>query len=340
MPTYYVSLWLVVRWLRTLVLAVLATPILAVTAPAQTASLDELFSSVVGIKTSINPEGRTTDSLGQEREGSGIVIDDTGLVLTIGYLMVEADTAEIRTSAGRKVPASVVGYDAETGFGLLRAIVPLNLQPITFGRSSELKERDPVLIAGFGSTRVITPAQVVSKRPFAGNWEYLLDEAIFTSPPHPEWSGAALINRAGKLVGVGSLVVRDAGGKGDGLPGNMFVPVDLLLPILSDLTAKGRVTGPGRPWLGVTANETPRGLVVERVTPESPAEAANLQRGDIIVGVNGERPADLADFYRKAWKQGGAGSLIPLDLMRNNELRRVDVRSMNRLDHLRLRSTL
>jgi S1-C subfamily serine protease len=120
----------------------------------------------------------------------------------------------------------------------------------------------------------------------------------------------------------------------------MFVPVDLLLPILSDLTTKGRVTGPGRPWLGVTANETPRGLVVERVTPESPAEAANLQRGDIIVGVNGERPADLADFYRKAWKQGGAGSLIPLDLMRNNELRRVDVRSMNRLDHLRLRSTL
>lgn len=340
MPTRYVSPRLVVRWLCTFVLVVLATPMLAITALAQTASLDELFSSVVAIKTSINPEGRTTDSLGREREGSGIVIDDTGLVLTIGYLMVEAETAEIRTSSGRRVPASVVGYDAETGFGLLRAIVPLNLRPITFGRSSELQERDPVLIASFGSTRVITPAHVVSKRPFAGNWEYLIEEAIFTSPPHPEWSGAALINRAGKLVGVGSLVVGDASGTDVRTPGNMFVPVDLLLPILGDLTTKGRATGPGRPWLGVTANDTPRGLVIERVTPGSPAEAANLQRGDVIVGVNGGKSKDLADFYRKTWKHGGAGSLIPLDLMRNNEERRVDVRSMNRLDHLRLKSTL
>jgi S1-C subfamily serine protease len=322
------------------VLVALAIPSCTLTALAQTASLDELVSSVVGIKTSINPEGRTAESLGREREGSGIVIDESGLVLTIGYLMVEAYTAEIRTSSGRTVPASVVGYDAETGFGLIRAIVPLNLRPMTFGRSAELKEHDPVLIASFGSTRVLTPAHVVSKRQFAGNWEYLLNEAIFTSPPHLEWSGAALINRAGKLVGVGSLVVGDASGKGDSTPGNMFVPIDLLLPILGDLTTNGRVAGPGRPWLGITANAMPGGLVVERVTPGGPAEAADLQRGDIIVGVNGDRPADLADFYRKAWMQGGAGSVVPLDLRRNNEVRRVDVRSMNRLDHLRLKSSL
>ncbi len=340
MSTHRVSPWSVVHWLRTLLLVVLIAPIGSTVAPAQTASLDELVASVVGIKTSINPDSRTANSLGRQREGSGIVIDDTGLVLTIGYLMVEAHTVEVRTSSGRTVPASVVGYDAESGFGLVRAIVPLNLRPMAFGRSAELKEGDAVLIASFGSTEMITPARVVSKRQFAGNWEYLLDEAVFTSPPHPEWSGAALINRAGKLVGVGSLIVGNASGTGDRSPGNMFVPLDQLPPILGDLIATGRVSGPGRPWLGVAANEAPEGLIVERVTPDSPATAANLQPGDIIVGVNGDRPNDLADFYRKVWRQGSAGSVVPLDVLRNNEVRRVEVRSMNRLDHLRLKSSL
>ncbi len=340
MPTHPVSRWAVTCWLRTLLLIVLVVPLGSTLAPAQTASLNELVASVVGIKTSINPDGRTAGSLGREREGSGIVLDDAGLVLTIGYLMVEAQTAEIRTSSGRTVPASVVGYDAETGFGLLRAILPLELRPMAIGRSAELKEGDAVLIASFGGTGMITPAHVVSKRQFAGDWEYLLDEAIFTSPPHPEWSGAALINRAGRLVGVGSLIVGDARGTGERSPGNMFVPVDLLPPILGDLIATGRVSGPGRPWLGVAANETSRGLVVERVTPDSPAKAANLQPGDVIVSVNGEKPKDLADFYRKVWMQGSAGSAIPLDLLRNNEVRRVEVQSMNRLDHLKLKPNL
>jgi S1-C subfamily serine protease len=211
---------------------------------------------------------------------------------------------------------------------------------MAIGRSAELKESDAVLIASFGGTGMITPAQVVSKRPFAGTWEYLLDEAIFTTPPHPEWSGAALINRAGKLVAVGSLIVGDARGSGGRSPGNMFVPVDLLPPILGDLIASGRASGPGRPWLGVSADETSGRLIVERITPDSPAKAADLKPGDIIVGVNGEKATDLADFYRKVWRQGSAGSVIPLDLLRNNEVRRVEVRSMNRLDHLKLKSTL
>lgn len=340
MPTYRAGRWSVVHGLRIMLLAALVGPVGTTAAPAQVASLSELISSVVGVKTSINPDGRTAATLGRAREGSGIVLDDAGLVLTIGYLMVEAETAEIRTSAGRTVPASVIGYDAETGFGLLRAIVPLEVRPMPVGRSAELKEGDAVLIASFGGAGMITPAQVVSKRPFAGNWEYLLEEAIFTSPLHPEWSGAALINRAGKLVAVGSLVVGDARGAGNRSPGNMFVPVDLLPPILGDLIASGRTSGPGRPWLGVSINGTSGGLIVERITPESPAKAADLQPGDVIVGVNGEKPKDLADFYRKVWVQGGAGSVIPLNLLRNNEVRRVEVRSMNRLDHLKLKSSL
>ncbi|MDQ4060392.1 MAG: S1C family serine protease, partial [Pseudomonadota bacterium] len=318
MPKGRVSLVPVLPWLRFLLVVALVVVASNSAAPAQTASLDQLVSSVVRIKTRIDPDGRTVGTLGREREGSGIVIDDNGLVLTIGYLMVEAWSAEISTNAGRTVPASVVGYDPETGFGLLRAIVPLNLQPMAFGRSAELKERDPVLIASFGGAGMVAPARVVSKREFAGNWEYLLDEAIFTSPPHPEWSGAALINREGKLVGVGSLIVGDATGTGDKVPGNMFVPIDRLPPILGDLVAGGRASGSGRPWLGVTTNEAQGRLVVSRVAPGSPAEGAKLQPGDVIVGVDGERPKDLADFYRKVRAEGDAGAVIPLDVLRNN----------------------
>ena len=340
MPKGRVSLVPVLPWLRFLLVVALVVVASNSAAPAQTASLDQLVSFVVRIKTRIDPDGRTVGTLGREREGSGIVIDDNGLVLTIGYLMVEAWSAEISTNAGRTVPASVVGYDPETGFGLLRAIVPLNLQPMAFGRSAELKERDPVLIASFGGAGMVAPARVVSMREFAGNWEYLLDEAIFTSPPHPEWSGAALINREGKLVGVGSLIVGDATGTGDKVPGNMFVPIDRLPPILGDLVAGGRVSGSGRPWLGVMTNEAQGRLVVSRVAPGSPAEGAKLQPGDVIVGVDGERPKDLADFYRKVRAEGDAGAVIPLDVLRNNEVRRVEVKSMNRLDHLKLNSSL
>lgn len=306
-------------------------------APAQTASVDELVSAVVRIKTYINPDGRTIGNLGREREGSGILIDDNGLVLTIGYLMVEAHAAEVATNAGRTVPANVVGYDHETGFGLLRTIEPLKLKPLAFGKSAELKERDPVLIASFGGA--LAPAHVVAKREFAGSWEYLLDEAIFTAPPHPAWSGAALINREGKLVGVGSLIVGDATGKDDNTPGNMFVPIDQLPPILGDLIADGHAAGPGRPWLGVTTVETHGRLFVGRVTPGGPAEKAGLRRGDVIVGVNGEAPKGMADFYRKIRAQGDAGATVPLEVLQDNETKRIPIQSMNRRDHLKLKST-
>jgi serine protease Do len=325
------------KWLKSLLTAAFAVIASGSAAPAQSTSVEELVSAVVRIKTYINPDGRTVGNLGREREGSGIIIDENGLVLTIGYLMVEAHAAEVATSTGRTVPANVVGYDHETGFGLLRTIEPLKLKPLAFGRSAELNERDPVLIASFGGA--VAPAHVVAKREFAGNWEYLLDEAIFTAPPHPNWSGAALINREGRLVGVGSLIVGDATGKEDSTPGNMFVPIDRLAPILGDLIADGRVSGPGRPWLGVTTGEVHGRLFVGRVTAGGPAEQAGLRRGDIIVGVNGEAPKSMADFYRKIWAQGSAGATVTLDVLQNSETKRFEIRSMNRLDHLKLKST-
>jgi serine protease Do len=309
-------------------------------ASASAATLEEIVSAVVEVKTIITPDGQTVQSLGRERAGSGVVIDEDGLILTIGYLMVEAQAAAVTTNAGRTVPATVVGYDHVTGFGVLRAIEPLKIKPLAFGRSTDVKERDPVLIASHGGADMVTPAFVVAKREFAGNWEYLLDEAIFTTPPHPAWSGAALISREGKLLGIGSLIVGDAAGNGAATPGNMFVPIDRLLPILGDLIADGRVAGAGQPWLGIAADEVRGRLIVSRVTPEGPGEKAGIRRGDEILGVAGAAPRSLADFYRKVWATGAAGATVPLDVEHGGEKRRIDVKSMNRLDHLKLKSTL
>ena len=308
-------------------------------ARAQSPSLQELISGVVGVKTFINPDARTTENLGREREGSGIVIDDSGLVLTIGYLMVEAHAAEITTGEGRAFPASVVGYDHETGFGLLRAMAPLTARPMQIGTAAEVKKGDPVLIASSGGPGMVAAARVAAVREFAGSWEYLLDRAIFTSPPHPEWSGAALISREGKLLGVGSLILSDVAGDGSSAAGNMFVPIDMLLPILADLKSAGRIPGPGRPWLGVGAEPVNGRLQVQRVTQGGPAEQAGLRKGDIIVGVAGEETSTLNDFYRRVWARGMAGAVIPLDVMQENQKRRLDVQSANRLDHLRLKAT-
>jgi S1-C subfamily serine protease len=306
---------------------------------AQDVAFDELLSGVVRIKTFINPDGRTLESLGRDREGSGIVIDDNGLVLTIGYLIVEAHAAEIITNSGHAVPADIVGFDNDTGFGLLRAIAPLRVRPLVLGKSSEVKAGDPVVVAGYGGAPRALPVRVVSKREFAGYWEYLLDNAIFTSPPYPAWSGAALINREGKLVGVGSLVVGDAAEKGREGPGNMFVPIDLLLPILGDLLTTGHSTAPPRPWIGINTQDIGGHLFVTRVTPGTPADKAGLKRGDLIVGVDGKAAKGVPDFYRKMWAQGRAGVTIPLDILRGGEHQRVEVPSINRLDHLKLKST-
>jgi len=301
-------------------------------------SLDRLLSGVVHIKTFITPDGRTTENLGKEREGTGIVIDSNGLILTIGYLMVEAISAEVDTDDGHSVAATVVGYDNETGFGLLQTIMPLKVRPLEMGKVSDVKEGDPLLIASYGGSRGVSAVHVVSKREFAGNWEYMLDEAIFTTPVNANWSGAALLNHDGKVVGVGSLIVGDADGKGDGTRGNMFVPIDKLPPILADLMSAGRPAD-AHPWLGLNTDNVGGHLVVSRVTPGAPAEKAGLRKGDIILGVNGQTTKDLPDFYRKIWAQGPAGADVPLDVLQNHEHRRVDVHSINRLDDLKLKST-
>jgi len=334
------------RW-PVLILGAIAAVLLALPAGAQSAPekpdiprLDELLSGVVRVKTLINPEGRTVENLGRERTGSGIVIDNNGLVVTIGYLMVEAISAELTTTGGKTVPAEVLGYDYDSGFGLLKATQPLDVRPFTIGKSSDLKEKEPVLAASFGGIDGVAPALVAVRREFAGNWEYLIEGAIFTTPPHNDWSGAALIDKEGKLVGVGSLITGDITGKGVNAPGNMYVPIDLLMPVLADLITNPTVQGKAKPWIGLSTEEVRGRLFVARTTPGAPAEKAGLKKGDIILGVGGENAAGLADLYRKIWKLGEAGVNVPLDILGDGGVKRVDIKSIDRASFLRLKPTL
>ena len=304
------------------------------------APVADLVDAVVQIKAIINPDGRTVGNLGAERSGSGVVIDSDGLVLTIGYLMVEAHAGEVVTNDGRRVAAEVVGYDHDTGFGLMRAKSPLHVKPLAFGSATALNVGDRVLVASAGGLGQVGAANVSAKREFAGYWEYLLEEAVFTTPPHPNWSGAALINRGGELVGIGSLVVGDTSGIGSGPPGNMFVPIDLLQSILGDMIANGKPSGRPRPWLGLTTDEKGGALVVRRVTEKGPAETAGIRAGDRIVSVGQKRTRQLSDLYRSIWELGEAGVVVPLEIERDGNNQRLDVKSIDRRQHLRLDSSL
>jgi S1-C subfamily serine protease len=293
--------------------------------------------SVVRVRSKALSNARSNRTLGPQREGTGVVIDSDGLVLTIGYLITEAETVDLHTADGRSFPATVVGYDYATGFGLLRALRPLPIKPVQIGQSSAVADRELVLVVGYDG---VAPAYVVSRRQFVGYWEYLLDEAIYTAPATVNWSGAALLNREGKLLGIGSLVVSDAMGARSQVPGNLFVPIDLLKPMLGDLIAYGRSSARPRPWLGVNTQDVQGNVIVTRVSPESPAEQAAIRVGDVIVGVAGQAIKGQADFYNKVWSRGEAGVEIPLDVLREGRVEKLTVRSIDRDSYFRPKPTL
>ena len=299
-----------------------------------TLSVDSL--SVVRVKTMATENARSGQTLGRNREGTGVVIDSSGYVLTIGYLITEAEKVELNTADGKVYPATVVGFDNATGLGLLKSLVPIPIKPIDMGLSSEAKERDMVLIVGFDG---VAPAYVVSKRKFVGYWEYLLDEAIYTAPATVNWQGAALVSRDGKLLGIGSLAVGDAMGGAKSVPGNMFVPIDILKPVIGDFIANGRSTATPRPWLGVTTQEVGGNLLVVRVSPDGPADEAGLKQGDIIVGIRGDGLKGQADFYTRLWKTGNAGVEVALDVLRGNRVENLTIKSVDRNNYFRTRAT-
>jgi len=295
---------------------------------------DETLTAVVGVQAKIQADARSAQTLGLQRRGTGALVRE-GYVLTIGYLVIEAESIQVTGADGRTVPATLAGYDHASGFGLLKLVGKLAGRPLPLGDSSALAERQPAMVATASARDAPTLVYVVSRRPFSGNWEYLLDSAIFTYPPVMDWSGAPLIGAKGELLGIGSLIVPDAGAPGTQSPGNMFVPTDLLKPILEDLIAKGRRNGPPRPWLGINADEVRGRLFVGRVSPEGPAERAGLKSGDIVLAVGADEVTTLAEFYRRVWGRGAAGAEVPLKVLQGSRVRDVTVRSIDRVQYFR-----
>jgi S1-C subfamily serine protease len=297
--------------------------------------LERALAAVVAVRTEIPADAFTASILGTERAGNGVVIDKNGLILTIGYLITEAETVWVSALSGAAAPAHVVGYDQVTGFGLIQALGRLDVSPLELGSADASGVGDPVIIAGEGGLPHALKAQVVDKREFAGYWEYVLDEAIFTSPPHPSWGGAACIGADGRVLGIGSLFVQEARGEGTPSQGNMIVPIDLLKPILNDLLTLGRVDQPPRPWLGMYTSEAEETVFVAGVASGGPADKAGIKPGDFVLEVAGARVTDLAATFRKIWAIGPAGSAIPLTIARDGALQRLVIHSADRNDFLK-----
>ncbi len=318
-------------WIAGLALTVLAA------LPSDSPAASPL-DAVLGLRAEIPREARTASTLGRVREGSAIVIDNAGLALTIGYLVLEASEVSLFDAEGRTIPANIVAYDHETGFGLVRALLPLDVTPLPIAGDIDTADGDPLLVVSRVGRLEGTQVMLADRRVFAGYWEYLLDEALFTNPGHRQFGGAALIDPAGRLVGVGSLRVGNTTGDGRPSPGNMFVPVDLLPPILGDMLALGHA-GHAKPWLGITSRESPDGVVLGGVTDGGPADAAGLRPGDRVVAV-GEAPVgNLESLYRSVWQLGSPGVVVPLRVERGERMLDVEVRSIDRRQWLRLDPT-
>src|SRR5690348_2542935 len=271
--------------------------------------LDKALLSVVGLHSFIPPDAFTAETLGTERAGNGVLIDN-GLVLTIGYLITEADAVWLHLGDGRVVEGHALGFDFESGFGLVQALGSIDLDPLPLGSSAAAAIGDRVVVGGAGGRTRSVACQIAAKQEFAGYWEYLLDEAIFTHPAHPNWGGTGLISNRGELIGIGSLQLeRERDGKAENV--NMTVPIDLLKPVLDDIRKFGRVNKPVRPWLGMYTTEIDNRLVIVGIANRGPAARAELKTGDVILAVNGDRIADQNTLYRKLWALGPAGVDVP-----------------------------
>lgn len=290
--------------------------------------LERALQAVVAVHSLIPSDAFSADTLGTERTGHGVLIDD-GIVLTIGYLVTEAETIWLHLHDGRVVPGHVLGIDPESGFGLVQALGRIDVAPLTIGDSSAAAIGDRVVVGGVGGAAQSVAATIAARQEFAGYWEYLLDDAIFTYPSHPNWGGAPLISAKGELIGIGSLQIeREQKGKTQQL--NMIVPIDLLKPVLDDLRTRGRPNKSPRPWLGIYTAEIEDRIVVVGIVPKGPASRAELKTGDVILSVNGEEVSSSAEFYRRLWALGPAGVDVPLTLYREGDTFDVEVVSTDR----------
>jgi S1-C subfamily serine protease len=296
--------------------------------------LDSALDSVVGLRAEIPEDAFTAQILGTDRAGSGVVIRDDGLILTIGYLITEASTLWLTTNKGNVVGGFPLAYDQASGFGLVHPLGKLGVKAIERGSASSCRLGENVVMAGHGGRVHSLKATVFAKREFAGYWEYVLDEALFTAPAHPQWGGAALIGADGRLLGIGTLLVQEKIDAGT-IQGNMIVPIDILAPILDDMVKLGRPNRPPRPWLGLYASEAGPRLVVAGLASGAPAEKAGLKIGDALLEVAGTKPSSLADLFRRIWACGDAGAEVRLKILRETSTRELVLKSVDRNDFLK-----
>lgn len=317
-------------------LTLFSSLLLALSVPASgDQDLKGILEAVVKIRAVVPSSARTAGSLGTEREGAGAVIDSKGLILTIGYLILEAESIEVVSSDGKVLEGTFVAYDDNTGFGLVRAKELLEVPPFKLGNSGEIQVGDKLVVASFGGPDSVALTTVVSRDEFTGYWEYLLEDAIYTVPSYPNYGGAALIGSDGSLLGIGSILTQFVMQGVGVVSSNMFVPIDSLKPILADLTSQGRSSGPRKPWLGFHAEETRGRVFVIRLSPDGPAEKAGLQVGDIVLTVDKEPVTGLSDFYRKVWALGRAGVKVVLGVLQGAEIRNITIRSGDRYRYFR-----
>ncbi len=296
--------------------------------------LDKALSSVVSLTSQVPLDAHSASTLGPERQGNGVVIRD-GLILTVGYLITEAESIWLVGNNGKAVPAHALGSDQATGFGLVQALQPLDVAPIELGNSAALSVGERVIVAGHGGRKQAIKARVITKQEFAGYWEYVLDEAIFTAPAHPNWGGTAIIAGDGTLRGIGSLFVQEGPPGNAPVDGNMVIPIDLLKPILDDIVQYGSTNKPPRPWLGMSTMEADEKLVVASLSKGGPAQMADIRIGDFVIEIGGEQVDSLAGMFRRIWSLGSAGVEVPLTIYRDGALITINVQSGNRSDRLK-----
>ena len=296
--------------------------------------LEGMSRSVVTLRAEVPDDAFTAPILGSQRTGNGVVINSDGLILTIGYLVTEATDVWLTTSDGRELAAHPLAYDQVTGFGLVLPLQKMGIAPIPLGSSAELKAGDDAVVMSSPEFSKPQEVRIFARREFAGAWEYLIDDAIFATPAHPHWSGSALVDAGGNLVGLGSLLVRELTA-GEEINANMFAPIDLLKPILEDLSTRGRASRLPRPWLGVYAAEMTGKIYVTGVAEGSPAHLADIREGDLITRVADHEVATLPDFYRRLWAVGPAGTGVPLTAIRGGMRLHLNVRSADRVDLLK-----
>ena len=302
---------------------------------AQSRALQRASDAVVGVLVKAVEDARSAATLGRERQGSGVVITDDGLVLTIGYLILEAEQVQLVTDDERVVPARVVAYDLASGFGLVRALVPLKLAPAPLGAAAGVATEELLMVASGGESGSVSATQLRSRRPFSGYWEYHIDGALFTAPPRRDHSGAGLFNHRGELIGIGSLFVADVMGADTRTPGNMFVPIDLLRPILPELISQGSSRQSARAWLGVNCVEQDGEIRVVRVNEDSPADVAGLEVGDRILRIDGVAVARLDLLWKTLWSGNAAERAVQLDIRRGEKEHAITVQSVDRAKALR-----